>query len=51
MLDLMMSFSATEVEKKTSLDRAALDVSTELGIDCPLYRHSQSNPIDSLEPT
>ena len=59
MLDLLISFSTAE----TSLDQArvqktdrqcdvlAFDVSTELGIDSPMYRQSQSNPIDSLQPT
>ena len=59
MLDLMISFSTAE----TSLDQArvqkkdlqcdvlAFDVSTELGIDSPMYRQSQSNPIDSLQST
>ena len=42
---------ARSQEKGRSCDVLALDVSTELGIASPLYRHSQSNPIHSLEPT
>ena len=42
---------ARSQEKGRSCDVLALDVSTELGVDSPLYRHSRSNPIDSSEPT